>query len=61
VSFIDEDVMFFVFNIRISHWYAPDTAAAVKQTAAPPYPTFPAAVDGFRAAGNAKGTVEKVS
>jgi hypothetical protein len=37
------------------------TAAAVDQTAAPPHPTFPATIGVLRAAGNAKGTVKKVS
>jgi hypothetical protein len=42
---------------------APGIAAAVKQTACPPHPTSPVAVDDIRAAaaGNAKRMVEKVS
>jgi hypothetical protein len=60
VSIIHCDVLFLDHNIhltRVQH----GIAAAVKQTAAPPHPTSPDAVDGVRAAGNTKGMVKKVS
>ena len=60
MSFIDGEVMFLDHNIHLT-CVQHGIAAAVKQTAAPPHPTSPDAIDGVRAAGNAKGMVKKVS
>jgi hypothetical protein len=60
VSRNDGDVMFFASKIFLTQ-HSHGTAAAVKQTAAPPHPASPAAIDELRDAGNAKGTVKKVS
>jgi hypothetical protein len=60
VSRNDGDVMFFTSNMFLTQ-HSHGTAAAAKQTAATPNPTFPTAIDGFRAVGNATGAVKKVS
>jgi hypothetical protein len=51
----------FFIETSISHTDAPGTVAAVNSTIFSPNPTSPAAIDGSRAAGNAKGLVKKVS
>jgi len=60
VSRNDGDVMFFASKIFLTQ-HSHGTAAAVKQTAAPPHPASPAAIDELRSAGNATRMVKKVS
>jgi hypothetical protein len=60
VSRNDGDVMFFASKIFLTQ-HSHGTAAAVKQTAAPPHPASPAAIDELRSAGNATRMVKNVS